>query len=79
LSGLVGDDIVLGEPQGDFLLGVLDGVRAVADVAADVLAEVLAFYHWGQIGSIGTYNSIVTTDGPWVGSKGVGSTEKSWK
>lgn len=27
------------EPEGDLLLGGLDGVRAVADVAADVLWE----------------------------------------
>lgn len=36
LGGLVGDDIAILEPEGNLLLGVLDGVRAVADVAADV-------------------------------------------
>lgn len=35
--GLVGLDLALLEPQSDLLLGVLDAVGAVADVAADVL------------------------------------------
>lgn len=33
-------DLVLLEPEGDLLLGVLDGVGAVADVASDVKSEV---------------------------------------
>lgn len=37
----VGDDTV-GEPEGDLLLGVLDGVGTVAEVAADINAEVTA-------------------------------------
>lgn len=37
LGLLVGDELVLVEPEGDLLLGVLDAVGAVADVAADVL------------------------------------------
>lgn len=36
-SSLVRDNLLGLEPQADLLLGVLDGVRAVADVAADVL------------------------------------------
>lgn len=36
LGRLVGDDIAILEPEGNLLLGVLDGVGAVADVAADV-------------------------------------------
>lgn len=38
-DALVGDD-TLGEPKGDLLLGVVDGVGTVAQVAADVNAEV---------------------------------------
>lgn len=37
----VGDDTV-GEPEGDLLLGALDGVGTVAEVAADINAEVTA-------------------------------------
>lgn len=40
LGGLVADNLTLLEPQGNLLLGVLDGVGAVADVAADVDGEV---------------------------------------
>jgi hypothetical protein len=32
-------DLTLLEPQGNLLLGVLDGVGAMADVAADVLTS----------------------------------------
>jgi hypothetical protein len=31
------DGLILLEPEGNLLLGVLDGVGAVADVAADIL------------------------------------------
>lgn len=34
------DEVTLAEPESDLLLGVLDGVGAVADVAADVDGEV---------------------------------------
>lgn len=37
LAVLVADDLTLLEPESDFLLGVLDAVGTVADVAADVL------------------------------------------
>ena len=40
--GRPGADLLLAEPQSDFLLGGLDRIRAVADVAADVNAEVAA-------------------------------------
>lgn len=36
LSSLVADDITLLEPESNLLLGVLDRVRAVADIAADI-------------------------------------------
>lgn len=36
LGGLPGDDLTLLEPESNLLLGVLDGVGAVADVAADI-------------------------------------------
>lgn len=40
LGGLPGDDLTLLEPESNLLLGVLDGVGTVADVAADVDGEV---------------------------------------
>ena len=42
LALLVRNDLALLEPQSDLLLGVLDTVGAVADVAADVLFNRLA-------------------------------------
>lgn len=40
LGSLVADDIALGEPESNLLLGVLDRVGTVADVAADVNGEI---------------------------------------
>lgn len=40
LGRLPGDELLLLEPEGNLLLGVLDAVGAVADVAADVDGEV---------------------------------------
>lgn len=40
LGSLVADDITLLEPESNLLLGVLDGVGTVADVAADIDGEV---------------------------------------
>ena len=40
LGGLPGDNLTLLEPESNLLLGVLDGVGTVADVAADVDGEV---------------------------------------
>lgn len=37
LAVLVGEDLLRLEPEGNLLLGVLDAVGAVADVAADIL------------------------------------------
>jgi hypothetical protein len=39
LGGLPGLHLAVLEPESDFLLGILDAVAAVADVAADVLGE----------------------------------------
>ena len=36
LGRLPADEVLVLEPEGDLLLGVLDGVGAVADVAADI-------------------------------------------
>jgi hypothetical protein len=38
-SALPGDELLGLEPEGNLLLGVLDAVGTVADVAADVLME----------------------------------------
>lgn len=40
LGGLPLEDLGGGEPEGNLLLGVLDGVGTVADVAADILVGV---------------------------------------
>lgn len=41
-GGLPGDDLLWLEPESDLLLGVLDGVGTVADVASDIdAAEML--------------------------------------
>lgn len=40
LGSLVADQVALLEPESNLLLGVLDAVGAVADVAADVDGEV---------------------------------------
>lgn len=40
LGGLVADELLILEPEGNLLLGVLDAVGAVADVAADIDGEV---------------------------------------
>ena len=37
LALLVRDDLAVFEPQGNLLLGIVDAVGAVADIAADVL------------------------------------------
>ena len=37
LSLLIFEDLSLLEPQGNLFLGALNGIRAVADVTADVL------------------------------------------
>jgi hypothetical protein len=57
LGGLVCLDLALLEPESDLLLGILDAVGAVADIAADI-------------------DSVVTADGTWLGSEGVGCTEE---
>lgn len=40
LGSLVADELALLEPESNLLLGVLDGVGTVADVAADIDGEV---------------------------------------
>lgn len=46
-------DDALGEPELDLLLGVLDRVRAVADVHADLNAEIEADGSGGAVGRVG--------------------------
>lgn len=66
------DELLLLEPESNLLLGGLDGVRAVADVASDILEYVSIF---PCRDSSGTYNGVVTTDGARGGGEGVGGTE----
>ena len=42
-GGLPGDDLLWLEPESDLLLGVLDGVGTVADVASDIDAGCCQF------------------------------------
>jgi hypothetical protein len=77
LALLVADNLTLLEPESDLLLGVLDAVGAVADVAADVLNKLINRpYTWK---SYDTYNGEVTTDGARGRGKRVGGTEESCK
>lgn len=52
-SGLPGHQLLLGEPQGDLLVGRLDGIGSVQDVAADLDAEVSADGSGQGIGGVG--------------------------
>lgn len=67
------DELAGREPEADLLLGALNAVRAVADVAADVLlsCELAAMSRR----SWRSYKSVVTTDGARGGGKGVGGAE----
>ena len=53
LGELPGVELVLLEPEGNLLLGVLDGVGTVADVAADVNGEVATDGARGRSGGVG--------------------------
>lgn len=46
LSLLVGNDIVLVEPQSNFFLGSFDRVGAVADVTANILEKLAEVESW---------------------------------
>ena len=43
LGALPADNITLGEPEGNLLLGVLDAVRTVADIPANINGIVAAY------------------------------------
>jgi hypothetical protein len=47
LGGLPAEDLTLLEPESNLLLGVLDGVGTVADVAAHLESEVTTDGTWG--------------------------------
>lgn len=53
LGSLVGDGLAVLEPEGNLLLGVLDGVGAVADVAADIDGEVATDGARGRVKRVG--------------------------
>lgn len=81
LALLPGLDLALLEPESNLLLGVFDGVGAVADVAADILLHLLASlleatpaYDVGHK-RLCTYDGEVTTDGARLGGERVGGTE----
>ena len=65
------------EPESNLLLGVLDAVRAVADVAANILYKSQSHAHrvLRVTGGKLSYNGEVTTDGARGGGKRVGGTE----
>lgn len=72
-----GLDLLGLEPEGNLLLGVLDSVGTVADVAADVLKSIMSASTFGRSVVLWalTYNGVVTTDGARGGGKRVGGTE----
>lgn len=75
LGALPADDVTLAEPQGNLLLGVLDAVGAVADVAAGLESEVTlqaVSFDWNLVKILFTY-----TDGTGGRGEGVGGTEES--
>ena len=54
----------LREPEGDLALGILDGVRAVADVSSNINCEVAADSARGRVGgSRGTKHDTASLDG----------------
>lgn len=67
-------DLLVVEPQRDLLLRGVDGVRAVADVAADVLSSVSIDI--ARKCTCRTYDGEVTTDGTWSRCKRVGGAEE---
>lgn len=77
LAVLVANDLTLLEPESDFLLGVLDAVGAVADVAADILFMLVGGNGATYIRF--THNGVVTTDGARGGGKRVGGTKNGCK
>lgn len=48
-----GDEIFVGEPEGDFLVRWLNSVGAVDDVAADLDAEISADGSWERVSWVG--------------------------
>jgi hypothetical protein len=60
LGGLPGDNLTLLEPESNLLLGVLDGVGTVADVAADVDGEV------ATDGAGGRGKGVGSTEDGWI-------------
>jgi hypothetical protein len=78
LGGLPALDFTLVEPESNLLLSRLDGVRAVADVAADVLGRNPCQRDDLERGGgrEKTHNGVVTTDGTWLRGQWVGGTEK---
>ena len=80
----VGNDVVFVEPQRDFLLGIFDAVRAVADVAADVLKSQTLVINdgggnrGGERRRVKIYDCVVAADGPWSRCKRIRSAKKSW-
>lgn len=73
-------EILLGEPQRNLLLGRLHAIGAVADIASDVLDELIVSLAQQREMSVrmdeGTYDGEVTADGARLGSERVGCAEE---
>jgi len=77
LALLVLNHFTLGEPQGDFLLGVLDTVGAMANVTTNILIHSQRNSSASLSPGLGfTHNGEVAPDGAWSGRERVGGTEK---
>lgn len=79
LSALPAQNLLLGEPEVDLLLGGVDTVAAVADVTADVLSVPL-LATWLRMVEMRfcvdwTYDGVVTTDGARGAVLGVSGTK----
>ena len=74
---LVLEDLILLEPEINLLLGILDAVRAVADVAANILFPVSVLGKIFNQMIEKSYNGVVTTDSARGRRERVGSTEDS--
>lgn len=59
--GLPVEDLTLLEPKGDLLLGILNRVRSVADVATDLNAEITTDSAGGRLQGVGSTEHLTSS------------------